>query len=103
MPCSFLYCAICKSLYNISVLTYDCNIIKSQRSIPSFFKYYRENPPVNHSHTDIFLCNNLYISTVEDRCKINFAMFMCVAISHPQPNSVITKQIFLRQNGVIDL
>ena len=49
-----LYCAICKSLYNVSVLTHDCNIIKSQRSIP-LFKYYHENQPANHSHKDIFL------------------------------------------------
>ena len=35
-PFHLLYCAICKSLYNVSVLTHDCNIIKSQRSIPSF-------------------------------------------------------------------
>ena len=55
--CSFylLYCALCKSLYNVSVLTHDCNVIKSQRSIPSYFKYYHENLPQNHSHKDVFL------------------------------------------------
>ena len=35
-PFYLLYCAICILLYNISVLTHDCNIIKSQRSIPIF-------------------------------------------------------------------
>ena len=35
-PFHLLYCAICKSLYNVSVLTHDCNIIKSQRLIPYF-------------------------------------------------------------------
>ena len=32
-PFHLLYCAICKSLYNVSVLTHDCNVIKSQRLI----------------------------------------------------------------------
>ena len=35
-PFHLLYCAICKSLYNVSVLIHDCNVIKSQRSIPSW-------------------------------------------------------------------
>ena len=35
-PFYLLYCAISKSLYIVSVLTHDCNVIKSQRSIPSF-------------------------------------------------------------------
>ena len=35
-PFHLLYCGICKSLYNVSVLTHDCNVIKSQRSISSF-------------------------------------------------------------------
>ena len=98
-----LYCAICKSLYNVSVLTPNCNIIKSQRSIPSFYKYYHENLPANHLHKDIFLRDYSYTETVEDKCKINFAMFMCVAISNPPPTSVFTKQILRRQNGVVDL
>ena len=28
-PFHLLFCATCKSLYNVSVFTYDCNIIKS--------------------------------------------------------------------------
>ena len=32
-PFHLLYCAFCKSLCNVSVLTNDCNVIKSQRSI----------------------------------------------------------------------
>ena len=56
-----LYCAFCKSLYHVSVLTHDCNVIKSQRSIFSYFKYYHENSPPNHSHNDIFLKTNSYI------------------------------------------
>ena len=102
-PFHLLYCKICKSLYNVSVLTNDWYILKSQRSIPSFFKYYHENPPANHSHKDIFLRNNSYTETFEDRCKINFTMFMCVAISNPPPTSILTKRILRRQNGVVDL
>ena len=98
-PFILLYCEICKSLYNVSVLTHDCNVIKSQRLIP-FFKYY---PPSDHSHKDIFLCNNSYTETFEDRNKINFAMFMCVALSHPPPTSVLTTRILIRQNRVVEL
>ena len=102
-PFYLLYCAICKSLYNVSVLTHDCNIIKSQRSISSFVKYYYEYPPANHLHKDICLRNNSYTETFEDRCKINFAMLMCVAISNPPPTSVLTKRVLRRQNGVVDI
>ena len=35
-PFHLLYCAFCKSLCNVSVLTHDCNVIKSQRIIPCF-------------------------------------------------------------------
>ena len=49
-PFQLLYCAICKSLYNVSVLTHDCNIIKFKRSIPSLLKYYHDNSLLNHSH-----------------------------------------------------
>ena len=101
-PFHLLYCAICKSLYNVSVLTHDCNIIKSQSSI-HFFKYYHEYPSANHSHIDIFLRNNSYTETFEDRCKINFVMFMFVAISNPPFTSVYTKRILRRQNWVVDL
>ena len=103
-PFHLLYYAICNSLYNVSVLTHDCNIIKSLiLSIPSLFKYYHENPPANHSHKDIFLGNNSYTETFENRCKINFTLFMCEAISNPKPTPVFTKRILRRQNGVVDL
>ena len=49
-----LYCAICKSLYNVSVLTHYCNVIKFQCAIPSVFKYYHNISPPNHSHRDVF-------------------------------------------------
>ena len=49
-PFHLLYCAICKSLYNVSVLTQNCNVIKSQRTIPSVFKYYHNISRPNHSH-----------------------------------------------------
>ena len=42
-PFHLLYCTFCKSLYNVSVLTHDFNVIKSQRLIPSYFKYYHES------------------------------------------------------------
>ena len=54
-PFHLLYCAICKSLYNVSVLTHDCNVIKSQCEIPSIFKCYHDISPPNHSHKDVFL------------------------------------------------
>ena len=103
--CSFhlVYCAFCKSLYNVSVLNHDCNVIKSQRSIPSYFKYYNENSPPNHSHKDICLRINLYIETFEDRSKINYDMFVSVSLSQPPPTSVLTWQVLQRQNGVYDL
>ena len=43
-----LYCVLCKSLYNVSVFTHDCNVIIFLRSIPSYFKYYYDNTPPNH-------------------------------------------------------
>ena len=101
-PFHLLYCALCKSLCNVSVLTHDCNVIKSQRSIP-FIKYYHENPPANHFHKDAFLGNYSYTETFEDRNNINFSMFMSVALSHPPPTSVLTRQIHQRQNGDEDL
>ena len=33
-PFNLLYCAICKSLFNVSVIIHDCDIIKSQCTIP---------------------------------------------------------------------
>ena len=102
-PFSLLYCALCKSLYNVSVLTHDCNVIKSQRSIPSYFKYYNENPAPNHSHLDVFLISNSYIETFEDRGKCNYDMFLSVALSQPPPTSVLTQRIVRRQNKVEDL
>ena len=98
-----LYCALCKSLYNVSVLIHDCNVIKSQLSTPSYFKYYHENLPPNHLHKDIFLRTNSYIETFEDRGNINYEMFLSVARSQPPPTSVLTRRILRRQNGVKDL
>ena len=98
-----LYCELCKSLYNVSVLTHYCNVIKSQRSIPSYIKYYHENPPPNHSHKNVFLRTNSYIKNFEDRSKINYDMFLSVALFKPPPTSVLTRRILRRQNGVEDL
>ena len=86
----------------MSVLTHVCNLIKSQRSIPSYFKYYHENSPPNHSHKDVFLKTNSYIETFEDRGKINYNMFLSVALSQHPLTSVLTRQILRRQNGVED-
>ena len=66
-------------------------------------KYYHENPPANHFHKDVFLCNHLYTETLEDRGKINYDMFMSVALSNPPPTSVLTRRILQRQNAVKDL
>ena len=102
-PIQLLYSAVCKLLYNVSVLIYDCNLIKSHRSIPLYFKYYHENSPHNHSHKDVFLRTNSYIETFEDRGKINYDMFFSVALSQPPPTSVLTRRILRRQIGVEDL
>ena len=90
-PFHLLYCAFCKSLCNVSVLTHDCNVIKSQRSIPSLFKYNHENPPANHFYNEVFLRNHSYTETFEDREKNNYDMFMSVARSNPSPTFVIIK------------
>ena len=50
-----LYCAICKSLYNVSVFTHNCNVIKVKCTIPSVFKYYHNILPLNHSHKEVLL------------------------------------------------
>ena len=71
-PFHLLYCAICKLLYNVSVLIQYCNVIKSQPSISSYFKYYHENSPTNHSHKDVCFRTNSYIETFENRGKINY-------------------------------
>ena len=60
-----LYCAICKSLYNVSVLTHDCNIIKSNCTMFSVFKYYHNISPPNHSHKDVFIRTNSYIKLLK--------------------------------------
>ena len=73
-PFHLLYCALCKSLYNVSVLTHDCNVIKSKRFIPSYFKYYHENLSPNHSHKDASLTTNSYNESFEERGKINYDM-----------------------------
>ena len=87
----------------MSVLTHDCNVIKSQRSIPSLFKYYHNNSPPNHSHKNVFLRTNPYIKTFEDRGKINDDIFMSVAVSQPPPTSLLTRRILHRQSAVEDL
>ena len=101
-PFYLLYCALCKSLCNVSVLTHYCNVIKSQRSIP-FVKYYNENPPANHFHKDFVFRSHSFTETFEDRKKINYDMIMSVPVSNPPPTSVYTKQILQRQHGVLDL
>ena len=102
-PVHLLYCAFCKSLYHVLVLTHDCNVITSQRSIPLYLKYYHENSPPNHSHKDIILRTNSYINTFEDRGKIKYDMFLSKALYQPPPTSVLTRRILQRQNGVEDL
>ena len=102
-PFHLVYCALYKSLCNVSVLTHDSNVIKSQRSIPSFFKYYHENPPTNHFHKDVFLRNHSFTETFEDRGKINYDMFMSVALSNPPLIPVPTERILQLQNKVEDL
>ena len=90
-PFYLLYCAICKSLYKVSVLTHDCNVIKSQRTIPLVFKYYYINLKPNHSHQDVFLRANSYLETFEDRGKINYDMFMSIALIKPAPAAFLTR------------
>ena len=96
-----LNCSICKSLYNVSILTHDCNVIKSQRLI--FFIYYHDNSRSNHSHYDIYLRNNSYTETFEERGNIYFDMFICVAPSHRLPTLVLTIRSLQRKRNVVDL
>ena len=93
--CNFhlLYCAKCNSLYHVSVLTDDCNLIKFQRSITSVFKYNYNNSPFNHSHKDVFLRTNLYIETFEDTMKYNYDMFLSVTLSRFPPTSVLLDEL----------
>ena len=104
--CNFhlLYCAICKSMYNVSVLTHDWNVIKSQSTIDSGFKYYHNISQPNHSHKDAFLITNWYIETFESWAKINYDMFMSEALIKPPPTAMFTtRQILQRQNAFKDL
>ena len=82
-PFHLLNCDLCKALHNVTVCTYYWNVIKSQRTIPSVFKYYYYNSLPNHSQKDVFLRTNSYIETFKDRRKINYYMFMSVALSKP--------------------
>ena len=103
-PIHLLYCAICKSLYNVSVLTHDCNGIKSQCTIPSIFKYYHNISLPNHSHKDVYLRTISYIETFEHTAKIKYDMFMNVALIKPPPTAFFTtRRILQRQNAVEDL
>ena len=102
-PIHLLYCLICKSLYNVLVLTHDCNVIKSMCTIPSVFKYYHISPS-NHSHKDVYVKTNSYIEPFEDRAKINNDLFISVALIKPPPSAVLTpRRIRQRQNAVEDL
>ena len=47
--------------------------------------------------------NQLYTETFEDKQKFNYDMFMNVALPNPPPTFVLTKRIFQRQHGVVDL
>ena len=95
-----LYCAICKSLYNVSVRTHYCNVIKSQSTIPQVFKYYHYFLPPNNLHKDVVLRTYSYIETFEDRVKINYDMFMSVALKKPPPTAFFTtRRILQRQNA----
>ena len=68
-PFRLLYCPICKSLYNVSVFTHDCNVIKSQRTIPTVFKYHHNISPFNHSHKIFFvdLINTLKLLKIKGK------------------------------------
>ena len=54
-PFHQLHCAICKSLYNVLVLTNDFNVIKFQCAIHSVFEYYHNILRLNNLHKDVFL------------------------------------------------
>ena len=77
----------------MSVLAHDCNLIKFKHTIPSVFKYYYNNLSPNHSNKDVFLRANSYIETFEDKGKINYDMFMSIALIQPLPTSFYTRRI----------
>ena len=102
-PFYFVFCAICKSLYNVSILNHDCNVIKSQRTIPLIFKYYYNNSLPNHLLKDVFLKTNSFIETFEDKAKISYDMFMSVALIILPPTAFFTTRRILQcQNAVKD-
>ena len=80
-PVHLLYCALCKSLWNVSVQTYDCNVIKSQRSIFSFLKYYHKNPKANHLHKMFF---SIIIHTLRLlKIEVKLTMIYSWALHYP--------------------
>ena len=55
----------------------------------------------NHSHKDEFLTTNSYITTLKDRAKIKYDMFISVALINSPPTAVfITQNILQRQKAV---
>ena len=52
---------------------------------------------------DIRHVNTSNNETFKDRDKINFDMFISVAISYPPPTSILTLQLLQDQNWVVDL
>ena len=102
-PFYLLYCAICKSLFKLSVITHDCNMIISQRTIPSVFKYYYNNSPPNHTHKNGVIRINSFIENFEDNEIIIYDTFMSFKLIKPFPTDVFTRRILKRQNAVKDL
>ena len=101
-PFHLLYYVVCQSLYNMSVLTHDCNVIKTQCSICLCLNIIMRIRQLITFIKNVFLRNHSYTEPFEERRKINYNMFMSVALSNPPPTNVLTRQILQRQNAVED-
>ena len=68
-PLYLLYCVLCKSLCNVSGLTHDCNVIKSQRSIPFFTNMItRIRPPITSIKMVFFvIIHTLRLLKIEEK------------------------------------
>ena len=67
-----IYCGVCNTLSNVTVLTHDCKVINVQQTLRSQLKYFYEHLPPNHYHGDVFLGTYLFIESVEGCNKIRY-------------------------------
>ena len=99
-PFHLIYCAECNTLSNVSVFKQDCKVIQAQHIIPSYIKYYDENPPHNYSHKDVLLGIHSLNESFEDYYKHRYDLFMFVLHGLPSCIPLLSRGILQRQNEV---